>query len=825
MIPRPSGDVGRFGVFAHCLALLLCSLAGSFCVRAQTQQPFLFATTSVNGTSAVGTFARNDASGALTEVANSPFALVTAGCGPTTMDVKGRFLFGPCGDGVALYDLNAATGAVSEAPHSPFATSTGGAPQAVIAESTGQYVYAVRVAPATYPTPSTVTLDAFSIDSVNNALAPPTTQPPTQTFTLPGTYLGVVTDPNHHFLQIYMAVAGGPAPQGEGCGILFDLTTGLPKTSATGFCVSAVGGGSNPNTAPVISIDAKGTLIGTAARGQILSSVDVTALSPADGSFQASGTFTFSTVDEYPGAPVFDPTSQIAYVSTSLSGLRIFGISVAQSTVTITELPSSPFPSTQNSAPLFGLANPVADFMYVGGSNAISAYPIDTTTGYLGPSVPNNLSHSPALNYQPVLATLPPPGQAVSAPAVMIGTQSLSFGPINPNQVSGPQMVMITSTGSEALAISSLAFNPNGGPFTETDTCLAHPVLAPGTSCTIMVSYAPTAVGTSQASLVITDNAAGSPQNVALTGTAVAPPPPAPAVTLQPGTLNFPGTTTQGTLSARQTISITNSGNATLNFSAAPTLNGVNTADFSITASSCAASLTANTSCSVAVVFGPQASGVRTTNLIITDNAANSPQSVTINGTATPAAMFAAQAGASTSATVNAGQPAQFNLQATPGTGFSGMLTFTCLGLPMAANCSAPGVTVAGGATANFSVTVTTSGSGAMAASAFHKIPGRFSVYPMLAVLLLVLLGVRLGMRPRKMQTCFPRRNVWVGRVAWLCFAVALGGCGGGGGSTQPLQQVTPSGKYTIMVTPSATPAGSTKSLPMAAIPLTLKVN
>jgi hypothetical protein len=74
----------------------------------------------------------------------------------------------------------------------------------------------------------------------------------------------------------------------------------------------------------------------------------------------------------------------------------------------------------------------------------------------------------------------------------------------------------------------------------------------------------------------------------------------------------------------------------------------------------------------------------------ITDDAVNSPQLVTINGTAVTAVTFAVAPGATSSASVGAGQTAQFNLQAMPGAGFSGTLTFVCSGAPTAANCSAP---------------------------------------------------------------------------------------------------------------------------------------
>lgn len=811
----------RWGVayLGACIILL-----GFFWARnaaAQTQQPFLFATTQVNGNPAVAAFTRDDAGGTLAEVAGSPFPLVTPGCYPTAIDPQERFLLGPCASGISLYTFNSATGAVAEVANSPFAASVGATPDAVIAESTGQFAYALRVTHTIFPTASTATLDSFTIDAANSALS----QPSSQSFALPGAFLGVVSDPNHHFLQIFLAESNGSAtPSGGSCAILFSAKTGLPESSTSGVCQPRVSGGENPEG---ISIDGRGTLIGTAARGQNFSSFGVFAISPVDGSQLASGNFTFSETGNDGTIPFFDPTGQITYVNTQLTGLRIFGVGVAQGVVTLTELASSPFPANLNESAVSALPNPAADFTYVGGSNAILTYPIDITTGYPGNPVQNTFNHSPSLNFQPVLATMPPPGQPVSAPGASLSTQSLTFGPINPGQVSASQTVTVTSTGNQSLTISSIAFNPASAPFSETDTCLTHPVLAPGTFCQIFVSYAPTTTGTSGASLIITDNAPGSPQNVTLSGTAVAPPPPAPEVTLVPGTLNFPGSTTQGESSTPQPVTITNAGNATLTFNASPALSGANAADFSISSSTCGGSLAANTSCTVMIVFSPLAAGVRTTSLTISDNATSSPQSVTINGNANVAALLAAAAGASMSASVSAGQPAQYQLQATPGVGYSGTLSFTCSGLPLGTNCATASVALTSGSTTNFQFTVTTSGSAAIPTSLPRGFPSSGAPVPL--ALLLVFAACWLSWR-----ACIGWSQV-LRPVAWrsaglVSLAVLLTGCGGagggGGGSIQPPtpQIVTPSGTYTITLTPSATASGSNKSFTLSPLNLTLIV-
>ena len=783
----------------------------------QTQQPFLFATTQVSSNPAVATFTRDNATGALSEVAGSPFVLLTPNCYPATMDPKARFLLGSCGDGISLYQFNSSTGVVSEVPNSPFAASTGGPPDAVIAESTGQFAYALRITRSNFPTTSSATLDSFAIDPVNNLL----NQPASQVVSFTGTFLGLVVDPNGHFVRVFLAEPnGGAAPLGSSCTILFDPQTGLPVSTNSGLCQLGVFAGSNPLG---ISIDSRGTLIGTSADGQFFPSFDVFAVSPTDGSLHASGIFTFADTNDHTGTPFFDPTGKLVYANSQLTGLRIFSLSVAQGTLSFSELPSSPLPSNLDATPLHALADPVADFTYIGGSNLILSYPIDTTTGYPGTPLQNSFNHNPALNFQPVFATIPPPGQPVSAPEVSINASSLFFGPINPGQISGPQMVTISSTGNEPLTISSVAFSPGTVTFFMVNGCTPNPVLAPGTSCQVSVSYSPTSIGVTQTAIVITDNAAGSPQSVALTGTAVAPPPPAPEVTLTPGTLTFPGITTQGESSAAQLVGITNSGTATLTFTSAPVLSGANSSDFSLISNTCGASLAANASCNVGVVFSPLAAGVRTTALIITDNASGAPQSVTIDGTAAAAATFNTPAGAS--ASVSAGQPALFSMQAVPGAGFTGSLSFACIGSPTGAACSAPGVTLSNGATTNFSVTVTTSGAASLLPFA---IPGnRLSSIGLRGIETLFIAFVLWCVFSQAQASRFAcSRRRWLRASTIACFVVGLTSCGAGGGATPtPQRIVTPTGTYIIVLTPTATPASTAKNLPLPPITLTLKVN
>ena len=79
---------------------------------------------------------------------------------------------------------------------------------------------------------------------------------------------------------------------------------------------------------------------------------------------------------------------------------------------------------------------------------------------------------------------------------------------------SAAQSLTLTNTGSAPLTISSIAIN---GDFAQTNACGTS--VAAGASCTITVTFTPTAAGTRSAMVTITDNATDSPHTVALSGT------------------------------------------------------------------------------------------------------------------------------------------------------------------------------------------------------------------------------------------------------------------------------------------------------------------
>jgi hypothetical protein len=101
-----------------------------------------------------------------------------------------------------------------------------------------------------------------------------------------------------------------------------------------------------------------------------------------------------------------------------------------------------------------------------------------------------------------------------------VSPASLSFQDRPVGSTSGPRVLTVANGGPAALLVSGYAFaGANPADYAvASDTCRGASI-APGASCTVSVVFTPQALGTRTASLQILDNAADSPQSVALDGT------------------------------------------------------------------------------------------------------------------------------------------------------------------------------------------------------------------------------------------------------------------------------------------------------------------
>ena len=80
---------------------------------------------------------------------------------------------------------------------------------------------------------------------------------------------------------------------------------------------------------------------------------------------------------------------------------------------------------------------------------------------------------------------------------------------------SATRTVTLTNSGGGAtLTVSSVQIT---GDYSQTNNCPSS--MTAGVSCTITITFTPSAVGTRSGTLTVTDSASGSPQSVSLTGT------------------------------------------------------------------------------------------------------------------------------------------------------------------------------------------------------------------------------------------------------------------------------------------------------------------
>ncbi len=110
---------------------------------------------------------------------------------------------------------------------------------------------------------------------------------------------------------------------------------------------------------------------------------------------------------------------------------------------------------------------------------------------------------------------------------------SLDFGSQTVNTTGAGQPVTVTNPGNAALAVSDVTIGGDSpGDFSKTaDTCTGRSVAAQGGTCSVSVTFAPTAAGSRAAILTFSDSAQDSPQRVPLSGQGLAvaaSPPPGP---------------------------------------------------------------------------------------------------------------------------------------------------------------------------------------------------------------------------------------------------------------------------------------------------------
>ncbi|HEV2991129.1 MAG TPA: choice-of-anchor D domain-containing protein, partial [Candidatus Angelobacter sp.] len=307
------------------------------------------------------------------------------------------------------------------------------------------------------------------------------------------------------------------------------------------------------------------------------------------------------------------------------------------------------------------------------------------------PTAVGNRSGSLSLssNSNPAPAAVTLNGTGLGAVA-SLSPASLTFGSQLVGTSSSAQTVTLSNTGNTALTISTFVM---AGDFAQTNNCGTS--VAAGATCTVNVTFAPTARGTGSGSLGLNSNTTGPRPGVNLSGTGIGP-----VANLSPASLTFANQVVN-TTSAAQTVTLTNSGDAALNISSIAIAS-----DFAQT-NNCGSSLAAGASCTFNVTFKPLGSGLRSGSLTISDNASGSPHIVSLSGTGLDYTLSTSPS----SVTVTAGGTASYTVTATAqGGSWSTAISLSCSGLPAASTCSFTPTSVtpgSGSATSTFKVVTT----------------------------------------------------------------------------------------------------------------------
>jgi hypothetical protein len=302
------------------------------------------------------------------------------------------------------------------------------------------------------------------------------------------------------------------------------------------------------------------------------------------------------------------------------SGNAAAGYSVSSST-THPSLSAAWWSLTNPTAPVeFSLYAGAADLentWHWGSYDSMTVDPVDGCTfWYVNEYYPQNQTGS-EINWHTRIANFKLPGCSGGA-GVSLTPASMTFTTQVVGTTSVAQVATLTNNLSTALTLSIGFTGTNSGDFAQTNTCGTS--LAVGSSCTISVTFDPTASGTRTATLDVTDNAGNSPQTISLSGTAIAP------VTLSTTSLSF-GTVLVDASVTAPAVTLTNNQAVALT-SINVTVTGTS---FSQT-NTCGTSIAADAQCTISVTFAPKTSGALTGTVSITDSASNSPQTISLKG-------------------------------------------------------------------------------------------------------------------------------------------------------------------------------------------------
>jgi sugar lactone lactonase YvrE len=282
---------------------------------------------------------------------------------------------------------------------------------------------------------------------------------------------------------------------------------------------------------------------------------------------------------------------------------------------------------------------------------------------------------------------------------------------------------------------------------------------------------------------------------------------PAGTITIAPTSLTF-GSQAVSTTSAPLSVMVTNTGTAAVNFTGFTT-SGADAEDFSVpqpnTSGGCSAAgtLAGGASCTINVLFTPQAAGARTATLLISDNATGSPQALALSGTGvTSTVIITVAPGGSSTATTVSGGTAYYGLMISGAPGVTGTVQLGCVPSSALITCKViPGSVILNGTSIEVAFAIQTFCQGATTSTGFvPAIPGIGGEIGLLLVSMMLGGAVWMCRRKRRVALTFA-----------TLLLVALGSAACNSLPTGP-NGATPAGSYNLSLT--TTLNGQTQTLP-----------
>ncbi|MDZ7652013.1 MAG: choice-of-anchor D domain-containing protein [Burkholderiaceae bacterium] len=197
---------------------------------------------------------------------------------------------------------------------------------------------------------------------------------------------------------------------------------------------------------------------------------------------------------------------------------------------------------------------------------------------------------------------------------ITLSPSALVFPSTPVGGTSAAQTITLTNSGAASLSLTALTTGgTHPGDFTRAGTCTAGGSVGPGTSCTLVYTFAPGATGSRSAQLSIASNNSGGNVTITLNGTGVNN---TPAISLSATSLTFGAVQVGQTSAARSVrspggLSIRDSGGSAWSLSPVVPY----------------------------VTFAPPAAGAASATMSIAHAAAGSPSAVALSGTGSAVAV------------------------------------------------------------------------------------------------------------------------------------------------------------------------------------------